>query len=590
MFAFLLSHFANHILGLFSLAAMEGGRAWIIAPWRHPVSQWVLLLALLVHWLLGLWLIYRRRTLRMPVWEAVQILFGLAIPPLLVYHAVGMYMAYQQFGTSDLYARLLLYFWVLDPVAGMRQFALFVVAWTHGCMGLHYWLRIRAWYPRIFPVLLAALVLIPVLALLGTVNGAREVSDRANDPAYIKQLTQPASVDADSGYGSGDAYGSSAGSSAASDPYQSNSYGSDSYQRNAYSNEPASKPDEGFTTIQLRDAIIAGIWLLLGLTLLARIVRSGIRKRGDAVSISYFNGPEVRIPVGSTLLEASRSARLPHASACGGRARCSTCRVRIGGDPTLQPAPSATEQQVLNRIGAGANVRLACQLRPRHDLTVTRLVPVAINTDSIAANDSARGGQEREIAILFADLRGFTRIAERKLPYDVVYILNRYFEAVGSAIADAGGIANQYTGDGVMSLFGVNTDDATACRQAIVAAGDMIARIESLSEMLGSELDTPLRIGIGIHMGPVVVGEMGYAGTRYLTAVGDTVNTTSRLEALTKEYQCELIVSKRVLDCAEIPASDLPHHELALRNRDEPLELAVVGDARAFARRLHTIT
>jgi adenylate cyclase len=177
-------------------------------------------------------------------------------------------------------------------------------------------------------------------------------------------------------------------------------------------------------------------------------------------------------------------------------------------------------------------------------------------------------------------------VAERKLPYDVVFILNRYFEAVGGAVAHAGGIANQYTGDGVMALFGVETEPGIACRQAIIAAGAMIARVEALSQVLGGELEAPLRMGIGIHAGPVVVGEMGYAGTRYLTAVGDTVNTASRLEALTKEYSCELVVSEEVLARAGIAAPDHPHHELALRNRDAPLRVVVVADTRRFADRI----
>ena len=117
-----------------------------------------------------------------------------------------------------------------------------------------------------------------------------------------------------------------------------------------------------------------------------------------------------------------------------------------------------------------------------------------------------------------------------QFPYDVVFILNRYFEAVGGAVAQAGGIANQYTGDGVMALFGVDAKPEAACRQALLAAAAMVRRIEDLSRVLAGELPAPLRIGIGIHTGPVVVGEMGYRDTHYLTAVGDTVNTASRLE------------------------------------------------------------
>jgi adenylate cyclase len=168
----------------------------------------------------------------------------------------------------------------------------------------------------------------------------------------------------------------------------------------------------------------------------------------------------------------------------------------------------------------------------------------------------------------------------------VVFILNRYFEAVGGAVAQAGGIANQYTGDGVMALFGVDTDPETACRQAVLAAGAMIERVEALSRVLSGELETPLRIGIGIHAGPVVVGEMGYAGTRYLTAVGDTVNTASRLEASTKDHGCELVISEEAVTLAGIAAADCPHHELMLRNRNAPLRVVVVNDARRFSDRV----
>jgi adenylate cyclase len=190
------------------------------------------------------------------------------------------------------------------------------------------------------------------------------------------------------------------------------------------------------------------------------------------------------------------------------------------------------------------------------------------------------GGQERQIAVLFADIRGFTRIAENKLPYDVVFLLNRYFEAVGRAVAEAGGVANQYTGDGVMALFGVNTNLETACRQALLASNTMIRGVAELSRELAGELQDPLRIGIGIHAGSVVVGQIGYGDTHYLTAVGDTVNTASRLEALTKQYGCELVVSDLVIEHAGLGHVEFPRHEIAVRNREAPLQIVVVNEVR----------
>jgi adenylate cyclase len=541
LFSYIFTHFSNHALGLISLGAMEAARIWFLALWRNPVAESALLGALLAHWLLGLWLIYRRRTLRMPVWEAAQIIFGLAVPPLLAYHVIGTRVANAMFGTEDLYTRVILTYWVLDPWAGIRQLGLFTVAWTHGCIGLHFWLRLRRWYAKLFPLLLTAVVLVPVLAFLGVTQAGREVSVLALDPGFVKRL-------------------------------------------NVEVRAP-SAPQRA-TLAQVRDGISITVWALLGLTFAARVVRERISRRRSIIRIGYLDGREVRVPVGWTVLEASRSAGVPHASVCGGRGRCSTCRIRIAGDPSLQPTPTPLERRVLERISAPPNVRLACQLRPSHDLMVTPLLQAAVGAGTAHAPSGARGGEEREIAVLFADLRGFTRVAERKLPYDVVFILNRYFEAVGGAVAQAGGIANQYTGDGVMALFGIEAGPDTACRQAILAAGAMIERVEALSRVLGGELETPLRMGIGIHSGPVVVGEMGYAGTRYLTAVGDTVNTASRLEGLTKDYGCELVVSEEAVARAGLTAADYPHHELALRNRDAPLRVVIVDNARRFADRV----
>jgi adenylate cyclase len=244
---------------------------------------------------------------------------------------------------------------------------------------------------------------------------------------------------------------------------------------------------------------------------------------------------------------------------------------------------------VLQRIGAGPDVRLACQLRPTRDLAVAPLLaPIGAVATKRASRD-ALGGRERQIAVLFADLRGFTKIAENKLPYDVVFLLNRYFEAVGSAVAEAGGIANQYTGDGVMALFGVSTNIETACRQALIASNVMIRRLQELSRELENELPSPLRIGIGIHAGAAVVGEIGYGDTHYLTAVGDTVNTASRLEALTKQYGCDLIISELVSELAGLGHTDFPHHEITVRNREAPLGVVIIDEVRRLSDHL-TVT
>jgi adenylate cyclase len=185
-------------------------------------------------------------------------------------------------------------------------------------------------------------------------------------------------------------------------------------------------------------------------------------------------------------------------------------------------------------------------------------------------------GEEREVCVLFADLRGFTGLSEQRLPYDVVFLLNRYFESVGDAIEGAGGVANQFTGDGVMALFGLDVGIELGARQALQAAQDMQAAIQRLSADLHEELASPLKLGIGIHSGPTVVGHMGRGVATYLTAVGDTVNTASRLQDLTKQFACELVVSARVARQAEADVTGLRHEQIMLRNRAEAIDIVIV--------------
>jgi adenylate cyclase len=291
----------------------------------------------------------------------------------------------------------------------------------------------------------------------------------------------------------------------------------------------------------------------------------------------------VQVPRGFSVLEASRFARIPHASVCGGRGRCSTCRVRVATHESTLPAPSVAEQRVLQRVGAPPNVRLACQLRPASDLWVIPLLPASAAAGDGYAQPAYLAGQERIIAVLFADLRTFTGIAEHKLPYDLVFLLNSYFAAVGEAITRAGGFVDKFIGDGVMALFGIESSAETGCRQAIAAAHAMVREIEVLNQNLAVELPVPLKIGVGIHSGPAVVGRMGYGSSIHLTAIGDTVNVASRLQDLTKEYACPLVISEQVAQHAGLSMNGLPRHEITVRNRREALAIFAVEDVATLA-------
>ena len=540
LFTYLTTHFLNHALGLVSLEAMAVGQEWFVLVWRSLPGTVALYGSFGIHNLLALWALYRRRTLRMPAWEASQLTLGLLVPPLLVWHVVGTRLAHEMAGTQTTYTFVVLALWQLNPIAGLRQVVVLAVAWIHGCIGLHFWLRLRPWYPRVARTIYSGFLLLPVLALLGFATAGQEVSRRAREPGFVQTVIREARLPS---------------------------------------------PAQRAVLERVAHAIFWGDLGAIALVLAARAVREHIRRR-QGVRVAYPGGREVLVPAGFTILEASRFAGIPHASVCGGRGRCSTCRVRVIRGEEHLPAATTDELRVLGRVGAPAHVRLACQVRPRRDLAVVPLVPAGAGPAE-ALPSGHRDGEELTIAVLFADLRGFTRLAERKLPYDVVFILNRYFEAVGGAITDAGGIVNQFTGDGVMALFGVDSGGpAEGSRQAVRAAAAMVARVQELSRTLADDLETPLRLGIGIHTGPTVVGQMGYASTTYLTAVGDTVHVAARLEALTKDYACELVLSEEVTVLAGLDVSDHARHELTVRNREAPLAIFVAPSAGRLAERL----
>jgi len=229
----------------------------------------------------------------------------------------------------------------------------------------------------------------------------------------------------------------------------------------------------------------------------------------------------------------------------------------------------------LRRVGAGPDVRLACQAKPTGPVAITPLLPPTASPRDARARPGHLQGEEAEIAIRVADLRAFTALSERKLPYDVVFILNRYFRAMGTAVEQAGGHLDKFIGDGVMALFGVGIGVGEGARRALDAARHMAINLDEMNRALSHDLDRPLRIGIGIHAGPAIVGEMGYGAAVSLTAVGDSVNTASRIEALTKELDCQLVISESVALAAGLVLDGTERREIAIRGRAEPL--AVIG-------------
>ena len=537
MLVYVTMHLTNHALGLISIEAMEWGLARVVLPiWSLPPMRAALYGAFVAHYALALWTLWQRQTLRLRGSEYLQLVLGFLLPMLLTRHVLGTRVSDSFFGTDiDYYTWELWRLFVVAPIRGYSQLATLVIAWIHAMLGLHFWLRIRSWYARWREPALTVAVLVPVLALLGAIEAARQVAVLAADPTW---------------------------------------------RATAFAQMRLPTPEAGAALERIGDLLIWFFIAAVAAVLLARLLRSVWQRRHGVIRVSYPNGRFVDVVRGTSVLEASRLAHIPHASICGGRGRCSTCRVRVrAAYPGLQP-PNEEERRVLNRIGATSNVRLACMLRPSVEVQVTPLLPPLAQANDAETRVDFAQGSEREIAILFADIRGFTALSEGRLPYDVVFILNRYFAAMGRAVESTGGRVDKFVGDGIMALFGVTSEADEGCRDALAAARLMSERLVELNQSLRAELAEPLRIGIGIHVGPVIIGEMGYSSATTITAIGDSVNTASRLEGLAKEYSAELVVSAEVITRAGLDIFGGRRAEIEIRGKQERLAVAVFTSAR----------
>ena len=532
---YVVLHLLNLALGLFSIEAMEVYRKVTTKIWYNPVGGALLGLAFLTHYLLAHWSLYQRTNLRLKPWEALQLGLGLLILPLAAAHIIGTRIRAEMFHIDVTYPQVIAIYW-LDPWSALRQVLLVLVVWIHLAIGLHYWLRLKAWYPSAVPYLYLGAALLPVVALLSFWRVGLEIAPEIATPAGVEQMFAPF------------------------------------------------KSDDG-AVVAVFDSIepwsLAVMVALLLFTLAARQVRRLIRSRYGSFRMSMESGLRLTAPVGATMLEAIRAAGIPHASVCGGRGRCTTCRVRVNSGLETLDTPNETERRALEGIEAPENVRLACQTRPRRDIAVVPLLPPTASAQ-IAKLLGEVQGREQRVTVMFLDLRGSTTLGERLLPYDTVFVLNRFFSEMSAALKDSNGHYAQFNGDGLMALYGLESGPEAGAREALRGAADMFRRLDRLNESFTHEMGDRLQMGIGIHCGDAIVGTMGPPDSPALTAVGDTVNVAARLEAETKTYRCEAIVSETAAAAAGLDLTRFPLHTAELRGRREPLRVYALSDVASF--------
>ena len=530
LFVYVATHLLNHALGLHSVAVAERGLRLAVAVWHSVPGTIALYGAAAVHVTLAFGAIYQRRTLRMPPLELLRIVVGLGMPLLLIGHAIATRIAWEAWGAAPEYSRVVWALWSADSEG--RQLALLAPGWLHGCLGLHFAFSRRRWYRRLHYPLFAAAVLVPVLAGLGFLVMGKELALRtAEHAAFNAGIATPAATRA----------------------------------------ALASLRDNA---LYVYFALVAGVFALRELRALSEHGRKAL------VTIAY-PGRSARVPRGWTVLEASRGFGIPHASMCGGRARCSTCRVQVtaGADACAPPGPD--EVATLRRIHAGPGVRLACQLRPRGDIAV---VPLLAAEAPPGPPDGSEAPVERDVALVAVVWRNRAEFARTHLAPDVVYVTRLAYDVVGSAVRAAGGIEADGASPGVLAVFGLADDLPQACRRALAAGGALDRALADLAARLWREFRASADFALCLHAGAAAVGSTGSDAARQPIVAGAAADAIGPMQAAAGERGWRIIVSAKLWREAGRADVSLPWEDVGGPPGAAALAAAGVPSLRAFER------
>jgi len=526
LFTFVATHLLNHAVGIFGLDAMDTVQEWRWHVWKTAPGAMLLYSSAVAHILLALKRIVTRQTWRMPIDELIQIVFGLLIPVFVINHILQTRVAGAYYGADETYGAVL---WGLWPSSALWQIALMGVAWTHGCVGIHHAFRHRPWYRRVRLPALLVVALLPALAIAGFISAGREVHTLGRPPA-----------------------------------------------------PPTPEMEAGMASASMK---VYGGLVGAGALALAVIAFGAARRRAtrQIVINNRGRGP-VRVPRGTSVLEASRIYGIPHPSVCGGRGRCSTCRVHVLSPLSKLPEPNVTERAMLARISAQPQVRLGCQLRPTDNISVRILMPVLGRKASALTETAGEDwAVQRDATVLFFDLRAFNAMTRSQLPYEIAVLVNRLFTEMKQAVEHYDGRVDNFFGDGFVAVFDKEGDATFGARGALMAAGDMARVVETLNREMGSALPIPIRAGVGIHTGPTIIAKIGDdLNQAEMMALGPTVTIAAAMQDATREALVDYIVSEAAALASGFSFSGIPTRAIVVDRLDASITAFALADGRAL--------
>jgi len=475
LFTYLTLHLACHALGLVSLAAAERALRVTVLMWHSVPGTVLLCAAAAVHVSLALVAVYDRRTLRMPPLQALRIALGLAMPFSLIGHFIVTRYAFERYGLAGEYARVVPHLWS-QGTSGLAL-GLLAPGWIHGCLGLRYAFGHRITSARVQLGAFAAALLLPVLAGVGFVSMGRELESRP-------------------------------------EPYQ------------ATGGAPDPRRNASLADTREHAVLVYGGFIFL--IVVGRTWRRVVERRRKSVVWITYPGRTVSVPRGWTVLEASRSFGIPHQAVCGGRARCTTCRVRVVEGASHCPAPHGDEQRVLDRIAASSeSIRLACQLRPAGDIQVEPVLSGTLAHGEVAPLPLRP--TEIEAMLLLVDVRiAGASGASPPSAHDTIYALGRCLHIVEAAAADVRAKVHRHSPTRWIVVLASGADRAAARDRALAAARRIERDAARLRASLAADLGVQIHAALALHAGRVVRGAIGVGAP---VLVGEAVDDLERVRS-----------------------------------------------------------
>ncbi|MEO9022698.1 MAG: adenylate/guanylate cyclase domain-containing protein [Ginsengibacter sp.] len=303
-------------------------------------------------------------------------------------------------------------------------------------------------------------------------------------------------------------------------------------------------------------------------------------------NIEFIGEKIIEINDGQTILDASLKSGIPHYHECGGMAKCSTCRVLVlAGENSLTPA-NDKELRLKKIVGFGDNIRLACQTKVTGDNVIVRRI-IRDETDASIYSHLHKEnttfqevGEEKQLGLFFIDIRNFTPFMEKNLSFDVIHIVSRLFQIFKNAIEMHKGKIIETAGDGLYAVFGFEEAFHDAVNSAVESGIQILNDLKVFNKTYAESYFHHLfEVGIGIHAGTVIVGNIGLGISNNLTVMGLPVNVAARLQEATREVNNSFLISEYVHSFIPSPSPNLQSIDIRLKGVSDPLKVFLLGDA-----------